>query len=92
MQAHSYSIVAVNLYDQNGQRINQNANPGQDLINRIDPQKSTVRIINPHKKNEPNIDGNGPEDGQDDGIFEMNVEDFMLNFTHIELNVVKTKK
>jgi hypothetical protein len=44
---------------------------------------------NPHARNEPDLDGNGPTDGVNDGRFTMTLDSFFRNFDLLRLATVE---
>ena len=56
----------------------------------IDPIQSTVQLRNPHGTNEPDMEGDGPADHNDDGCFSLNLEQMSRSFSYQQHGLVRT--
>jgi hypothetical protein len=87
---HAYSITGAHFKDQKGEDMQLDAASLPTKANDIDALKSQVTIRNPHRTNEPDVDGKGkPEDGNDDGNFTVDLEQFFRNFSTLDFAVVQ---
>jgi hypothetical protein len=87
---HIYSVVDVALLDTNGAPLAVTpANIGAE-ISKIDGAKSYVVIRNPHHGNEPDRDGKTKAtDADNEGRFNLNLNQFFRNFSAIDTGIVK---
>ncbi|TNE90518.1 MAG: hypothetical protein EP330_07885 [Deltaproteobacteria bacterium] len=87
---HAYSVMGATFKDSAGAVMALDPrNLDADLPN-IDPQASKVELRNPHHTNEPDMEGNGPLDGNDDGRFDMTLDQFFRNLSGIDIAIVRT--
>ncbi|NOY25083.1 MAG: hypothetical protein GXP62_04335 [Oligoflexia bacterium] len=87
---HAYAVLGVSLRDKDN---NDLTLTGADLharVAEIDPDKSSVRLRNPHGTNEPDADGDGADDGTDEGIFSMPLQQALRVFSESEQAIVRT--
>jgi hypothetical protein len=86
--SHAYEVHGVHLTDKTGAAL---ALTSADLPARaadIDPEKSSVRMHNPHATNEPDMRSTGPADGVDDGQFSYTLDQFLRCFDLLRMNDV----
>jgi hypothetical protein len=86
--SHAYEVHGVHLADKGGAAL---ALTSADLPARaadIDPEKSSVRMHNPHATNEPDMRSTGPADGVDDGQFSYTLDQFLRCFDLLRMNDV----
>jgi hypothetical protein len=55
----------------------------------IDAARSSVRLRNPHGRNEPDMSETGPADGRNDGEFTMSLESFIMSFGHMQAAIIR---
>lgn len=81
---HAYSVSDVKLVGKRGQDL---TNEAALLSSQIDPEKSTVTLINPHAKTKASL--NESEDRYNDGQFEISLSSFLNNVGYIRTATVK---
>lgn len=85
---HFYTVLSANFVDNAGGALAlTQANLATEHGN-IDPERSSVRVRNPHGTNEPDPDGEAAPgqavDGQDEGEFTMTLDQFLRNFSQMQ--------
>jgi hypothetical protein len=87
---HAYSVTAAYFQDATGAKLDlTQSNLATEAAN-LSAELSTVVMRNPHHTNEPDMDGNGPADGKDDGEFTMTLESFFRNMSGLDDATVST--
>jgi len=85
---HFYSVLGANFVDNTGGALNLTLANLAAEHPKIDPNRSTVNLRNPHGTNEPNQDGTAGEgeavDGEDEGEFTMTLDQFFRNFGQMQ--------
>lgn len=85
---HEYSVVSVSIKDSAGAEVPLSSTPIANrapLFATVDALGSIVTLRNPHHTNEPDIHNSGTtDDGTDDGVFTMNLDQFFRNFTTVD--------
>jgi hypothetical protein len=77
---HAYQVRAIHFADKTGAPVALTLADLDAKLGDIDPLKSSVEMHNPHATNEPDLRGNGPADGKDDGMFSYTLDQFLRNF------------
>lgn len=77
---HSYSVVRASFADDEGKALALTTANLATEHPKIDTARSTVRLRNPHGRNEPDRRGDGADDGQDDGEFNVTLEQLFRVF------------
>jgi hypothetical protein len=91
---HAYTVMSARFADAGGKTIVlPNLLPAEKsqlttILGPVSQEQSTVRLRNPHHGNEPDEQGDGaparPDNGPgDDGVFNMNLTQFMMNFANV---------
>ncbi|MBQ9242346.1 MAG: hypothetical protein IJ165_03835 [Proteobacteria bacterium] len=83
---HAYSVSEVKILGKKGQDL---TNEALLLSSMIDPEKSTVTLINPHAKTKASL--NESEDRYNDGKFEVSLSSFLNNVGYIRTATVNKK-
>jgi len=89
--SHAYNVNSVTLKNAEGQALALAATDLPARATEIDATKSNIVVENPHAGNEPDLDGNGPKDGKNDGRFDMSLDSFLRNFDMLRLATVDHK-
>jgi hypothetical protein len=76
---HAYPVVHTTFRDAAGAEVILDPGSPDAELPRIDGQRSSVRVRNPHGTDEPDLTGRGPADGADDGQFDLTLEQFLRN-------------
>lgn len=87
---HAYPVLGVTLRGADGGALTLDATSLQARHGEIDADQSTVQLRNPHGTNEPDFDGAGPADGEDDGVFSLALSQVFRVFSLSEENLVQT--
>lgn len=87
---HAYSVMGATFVDTNGAAMALDPRALDADLPNVDPERSSVELRNPHHTNEPDMQGEGPADGTDDGRFDMTLDQFFRNLSGIDLAVVNT--
>lgn len=88
--SHSYSVLGATFLDAQGAAVSANFANLDTTLSQIDPLKSSVQLRNPHGTNEPDMEGDGPADHQDDGVFSLNLEQVSRSFNFHQHGLVRT--
>ena len=83
---HAYSVSAVKLVGKDGKDL---TNESGLVSSQIDPEKSSVTLINPHAKTKASL--NESEDRYNDGKFEMSLTSFLNNIGYVRTATVNNK-
>ncbi|MEO8609096.1 MAG: hypothetical protein ABI690_14495 [Chloroflexota bacterium] len=89
---HAYTVLEVNLIDNQGNKLTVNANDldaVRAMMDKIDWLKSSVTLFNPHHGNTPNP--TGKEKKRDTGKFTLWLTQFFRNFTMLHPGIVQKK-
>jgi hypothetical protein len=88
---HAYSITGVHFRNQEGAEMQLDEASLAEKAKDVDALKSQVTMRNPHRTNEPDVDGQGkPDDGSaDDGNFTIDLDQFFRNFSKMDFAVVQ---
>ncbi len=90
---HVYSIMAVDFLSSTGDTVPLATTPiaaRAALLPSVDAIRSNITMQNPHHANEPDLENTGPTDGNNDGRFNMTLDQFFRNFTSVEAGVFPT--
>ena len=85
---HAYAVFGAHFRNVEGEAIALSAETLTANLSKIDTMHSTVDMGNPHHSNEIDLHGDGPEDGVDDGLFTMTLDQFMRGFDSIQGGIV----
>lgn len=86
---HAYSVAGADLRSSAGKALDLRPQDVAGRVGEIDGSQSTVELRNPHRFNEPDMEGNGPADGQDDGRFDMPLLRFLTMFTQLDIGALQ---
>lgn len=76
---HAYHVKDVALNGSDGKGLGLTSADVAARLSEIDALKSNIVLENPHARNELDLDGNGPEDGKNDGRFQVSLHSFLTN-------------
>ncbi len=79
--SHAYNILSVDIRGADGSALTtvNSSNVAAEAA-KIDIFQSTVQIQNPHATNEPDLAGDGADDGVDEGTFSFTLDQLFRNF------------
>jgi len=86
---HEYSVLGAILRDKQGAVLTPSLSDIDAGKVAVDPMKSTVSVRNPHGTNEMDRMGDGPQ-GEDDGAFDLTLDEYARVFAEFEWAQVKT--
>jgi len=87
--SHAYNILGVALIDQDGAVVTASPDDFDDAkASEVDVAASKVRMRNPHGTNEPDRAGDGADDGKDEGIFLLTLQQFLTSFSELSFGEV----
>lgn len=87
---HAYPVLGVTLRDTSAAVLQLDTTSLQTRHAEIDADQSSVEFRNPHGTNEPDFDGAGPADGEDDGVFSLALSQVFSTFALSEQALVQT--
>ena len=87
---HAYPVLGVTLRGADGAALGLDTSSLQTRHGEIDADQSSVEFRNPHGTNEPDFDGAGPADGEDDGVFSLALSQVFGVFSLSEQALVQT--
>ncbi|MDP2306011.1 MAG: hypothetical protein Q8P18_08285 [Pseudomonadota bacterium] len=82
---HAYAVLGATLRDGAGAELSIGATDLPKRLGEIDGTRSDVTVRNPHRGNEPDKNGDGPDDGVDEGSFQLPLERFLTLFTKLDV-------
>ncbi|MBE2272156.1 MAG: hypothetical protein IAE80_28235 [Anaerolinea sp.] len=87
---HAYTVQSIVFKGSSDNLLNglMHQNLDEEEFKKIDLNKSTVQLRNPHATNTPNIDDTG-DVGPGGGVFDLSLEQFIRNFGRIDIGIVK---
>ena len=83
---HSYSVLSSILRGFDGQDLGLAPGDVDARLAEISPTQSSVTLRNPHATGEIDLGGEG---GEEDGVFDMNLDQFMRGFSMVKTGVVE---
>ncbi|MES2645196.1 MAG: hypothetical protein V4850_37255 [Myxococcota bacterium] len=86
---HAYSVAGAVLRGGRGQVLDLRPEDLRARIGEVDGLRSEVELRNPHRRNEPDMEGDGPADGVEDGTFRMPLDQFLTMFTQLDLGALQ---
>jgi hypothetical protein len=87
---HAYQVVRTHFRDAAGADLVVDPSSLDATFPRIDGQRTTVRVRNPHGTNEPDRTGRSPGDGADDGQFDLTLEQFLRHTGSLDISSHRT--
>ena len=85
---HFYSVLGASFNGADGNALSIDISNYAAQATSIDAARSSVRLRNPHGRNEPDMSGTGPADGRNDGEFTMSLESFIMSFGHMQAAII----
>jgi hypothetical protein len=79
---HTYSVLGANFAKEDGTPIALTIDNLPANLAQISGAKSTVRLHNPHAKNEPNLPSSS-QDETEDGVFGMSLDSYLRSFANL---------
>ncbi|MBN2798363.1 MAG: hypothetical protein JXX28_04385 [Deltaproteobacteria bacterium] len=87
---HAYMVLGADFSDATGANLALDPKSLSDeVLAGICAEKSVVHLRNPHHTNEPDLHGDGPADGVDDGAFDLSLDQFFRNMSGYDFTNVK---